>query len=173
MSAPRLPCVILSVRPAPGACPATGERTTHVAAWTALGTQLTDGNGRGRCPELQLLAAILEDALKVLSHCPLRHRGRAWRDFLEARQWLFEDNADWPFSFVNVCDLLGIDPVAVRHRLRPLIEIQTRPPTPAPHCSAAAEVSPAPAPAEPATAPVISPEAIERERFETVMWDEA
>ena len=36
----------------------------------------------------------------------------------EAEAWLFSDDAHWPFSFVNVCSALGIEPGYVRRDLK-------------------------------------------------------
>ncbi len=67
---------------------------------------------------MQLVAAIFEDAL----HCIIKNAGarqrRRRREFLKACEWILEDDTDWPFAFRNVCDLLGLDPMAVRERLQ-------------------------------------------------------
>lgn len=35
----------------------------------------------------------------------------------EVDDWFGSDTRDWPFSFVNVCRALGLDPSDVRHRV--------------------------------------------------------
>jgi hypothetical protein len=74
-----------------------------------------------------LVSAIFEDAL----HCVLRNvgaqRGRKRREFLEACDWFWSDDSAWPFAFVNVCDLLGIEGTAVRETLRTHIMTQHGP----------------------------------------------
>jgi hypothetical protein len=40
------------------------------------------------------------------------------RQSSEAFEWIASERRDWPFAFVNVCDLLGVDAKAVRKRLR-------------------------------------------------------
>jgi hypothetical protein len=60
--------------------------------------------------ERKLLFAVLEDAVR----CYLKNRdGDAARrkdpDFIEASKWLSSDEEIGPFSFVRVCDALGIN----------------------------------------------------------------
>lgn len=38
-------------------------------------------------------------------------------EFLEAEQWIFSTDWDWPFSFVNLCEAFGFDPAGVRQAL--------------------------------------------------------
>jgi len=82
-----------------------------------LPAQLTPLPAARRCPEIRLVAAMLEDAI----HCVLRNsdarRGPRWRDFIEAWDWLLDDGREWPFAFGNVCEILGLDASAVRERL--------------------------------------------------------
>jgi hypothetical protein len=59
--------------------------------------------------ERKLLFAVLEDAIR----CYLRYRdngeaGRNHPDYLEAAEWLSSDCEDSPFTFVGVCEGLGI-----------------------------------------------------------------
>jgi len=69
-------------------------------------------------PEKELLRAILEDAI----HCYRKYRAaknRTGREqFREAEEWIMGGGDDWIFSFVNVCELLGLDPQFVRRALR-------------------------------------------------------
>lgn len=59
------------------------------------------------------MAAVLEDAMDVFRH-PARHRRRQLR---ETETWLRSDDRSWLFSFVRVCETLGLDPHAVRASL--------------------------------------------------------
>lgn len=67
--------------------------------------------------ERRLMAAILEDALLCyrahLNTANVRRR----KLFRDAERWILADDY-WLFSFRNVCDILGIDPEAVRGELR-------------------------------------------------------
>jgi hypothetical protein len=35
----------------------------------------------------------------------------------EIRDWVFADDPEWPFSFVNACAAVGVDVVRLRHEL--------------------------------------------------------
>ena len=37
--------------------------------------------------------------------------------YLDAHRWVISDDCSWPFSFLNVCQLLHLAPDAVRHEL--------------------------------------------------------
>ena len=69
-------------------------------------------------PEKRLMLAVLDDALDIYrkhAHAP----GRRWRrSVAETESWLFSDDTSWPFSFVNVCQMLGIDVDWLRMQLR-------------------------------------------------------
>jgi hypothetical protein len=68
-------------------------------------------------PEKALLRAILEDAV----HCYRKYQpaqNRAARErFREAETWIIGSGTEWIFSFENVCQLLGLDPMYVRQKL--------------------------------------------------------
>jgi hypothetical protein len=66
---------------------------------------------RGRMGEFRLMAAVLEDALRVLRTEP---HGRLW---WEARAWLGSRDRSWPLSFERICDALDLDPDRVRRHL--------------------------------------------------------
>jgi len=64
-------------------------------------------------PEISLVAAIFEDAVRCVQRtCP----GVTNRQWLEAFEWIASERHDWPFAFVNICDFLGVDSSAVRAR---------------------------------------------------------
>jgi hypothetical protein len=64
--------------------------------------------------ERRLMLAVLEDAIGIF----LRHRkgadARRCRLFTETADWIASDDAESPFSFLGVCEVLGLEP----HRLR-------------------------------------------------------
>lgn len=73
-------------------------------------------------PEMRLLAAVLEDAVNcVVGNSNARTRPRR-QEFLKAYEWIWEDRSDWPFAYLNVCDVLGLDAGAVRARLQSFID---------------------------------------------------
>lgn len=59
---------------------------------------ITDHQG-----ERRLFLAVLEDALRVLAVFPVAHQV-----YSETREWFLSDDLQWPASFVNVCDYLGL-----------------------------------------------------------------
>lgn len=69
-------------------------------------------------PEKRLMAALLEDAVTCLTFNQPRYSRRQQKDFAEAHAWV-NDTADseWIFSFVNVCEALGMDPNYLRRGL--------------------------------------------------------
>lgn len=66
-------------------------------------------------PEKALLRAVFENALADLSRAPsTRRSARLW---LEAEAWLESDDL-WLYSFLNICEILALDPGAVRTAVR-------------------------------------------------------
>lgn len=91
--------------------------------YVAVPIQFFGAHGRKYCSEGEKLlrVAVLEDAVNcfhkhALSPPEVRRKRRL---FLEAEQWFFgEDEVDWPFSFENVCAVLGLNPDYIRRGLR-------------------------------------------------------
>jgi hypothetical protein len=69
-------------------------------------------------PEMRLATAIFEDAWQSVARAPSDRREGRGRDFREARDWFLDDSRSWPFAFLNLCELLALDPNAVRQSLR-------------------------------------------------------
>lgn len=70
--------------------------------------------GRSLEPEKELMLAILADAIEcILKYCaePIPLRAKL---FHEAREWLFDHEEKEPFSFLNVCETLDLDPGYLR-----------------------------------------------------------
>jgi hypothetical protein len=63
----------------------------------------------------RLMAAVLNDALAVIEQRGGRERRKVMR---ETEDWFASDDVTWPFSFRNVCAVLGVDPFAVRRVVR-------------------------------------------------------
>jgi hypothetical protein len=59
----------------------------------------------------RLMAAVLNDALAVIEHRDGPQRRKLVR---ETEEWFASDDVTWPFSFRNVCAVLGVDPAGVR-----------------------------------------------------------
>ena len=64
-----------------------------------------------------LMLAVLEDAVHCIERGRRRRGFRARRLAADAEAWVRSDSRDWPFSFVNVCEVLGFDADAFRKRL--------------------------------------------------------
>jgi hypothetical protein len=68
-------------------------------------------------PEAVLAAAVLKLAFEDLQ----KHRGssnvRNRRAFREAYVWVASNERRWPFSFLNVCDMLDLSPRTLRSKL--------------------------------------------------------
>jgi|SRR5215831_14257857 len=85
---------------------------------TMLPSQFHTARAKG--PAQALMAAVLEHALHDLSQPRTRtpslncQRRTARND---AVCFFESDDRHWPYSFVNICDVLGIDPGWVRQRL--------------------------------------------------------
>jgi hypothetical protein len=69
---------------------------------------------RSQAPEISLLTAMLEDAFCCVEGWV---RGVSPDQIREAHEWFTSDRRDWPFSFLNICDLLEMDAAAIRRRL--------------------------------------------------------
>ena len=69
-------------------------------------------------PERRLMMAMLEDAVSCLSKDPRRSPRQQKKSFDEAHSWVnANDNDGWVFSFINVCEALGLDPSYLRRGL--------------------------------------------------------
>lgn len=66
--------------------------------------------------ERALMRAVLEDAIRCLGGAggPMRLRPSL---AAEARRWVADEDRQWPYSFENICEALGLDPAHVRSRL--------------------------------------------------------
>ena len=70
------------------------------------------------CGEHRLALAVLEQALEDFT----KHHGTIdpirQRSFRRAHLWLLSDERRWPYSFLNLCELLDISSKTLRSRLR-------------------------------------------------------
>jgi hypothetical protein len=69
-------------------------------------------------PVAALLRAVLEDALTCFQSQFLTEGRRVQREAQEAEAWFLSKEEDWPFSFMAVCAVLGLEPEAIRQQLR-------------------------------------------------------
>jgi hypothetical protein len=87
---------------------------------TMLPSQWLDRRrGRGAdSGERRLMAAVLEDAVRVyLKHAGNRDASRL-EAFREVEEWFASPDSTWFYSFENVCSVLDIHPGYVRRGLR-------------------------------------------------------
>lgn len=68
--------------------------------------------------EAALMRAVLEDAIQCFQKQFVRKGRRVGRLAREAEEWFAADDPRWPFSFVNICDVLGLDPEYLRLGLK-------------------------------------------------------
>ncbi len=85
----------------------------------ALPSQFADIWHRSRSisPERSLGLAVLTEAVVDLQKYRFATRRRQQRLYWEAYQWVASGDRMWPFSFVNLCELNGMDPEASRQHL--------------------------------------------------------
>ena len=61
--------------------------------------------------------AVLEDAF-VCFHKQFETEERFTQRTREAEEWFFCNDSRWLFSFVSVCDVLGLEPEYIRKKLK-------------------------------------------------------
>ncbi|HVN85997.1 MAG TPA: hypothetical protein VMW17_14245 [Candidatus Binatia bacterium] len=68
--------------------------------------------------ERALMWAVFADGIE----CYRRSMGQTTRrerlDFRDAERWIMKNDWGWAFSFVNLCEMFGFNPAAVRSALR-------------------------------------------------------
>ena len=67
--------------------------------------------------EKALMLAVLEDGIRCFQEHLRNPRSNPRLLSQEAETWIKSVDYDWPFSFNNVCETLGIDPDALRSSL--------------------------------------------------------
>lgn len=68
--------------------------------------------------EIALMRAVLEDTLGCFQKQTVSSGRRVKRLAREAEAWLFANDYNWPFSFVNICAVLGLDSEYIRMGLK-------------------------------------------------------
>ena len=63
-------------------------------------------------PEKRLMFAILLDAVECFQEYAEQDRL-----FKDAEQWIFEDDHEWPYSFINICEAVDMNPKYLRKGL--------------------------------------------------------
>ena len=79
--------------------------------------QYYDHETSGRQPERSLMSAVLLDAVECFQKYLLLHDEYSNRLFREAENWILDNDREWLFSFINICEALAIDPHYLRKGL--------------------------------------------------------
>jgi hypothetical protein len=74
-------------------------------------------HGRAQSPERELAVSVLAQAAFDIEKCRGARHGRGRRIYSEAYNWVASDDRTWPYSFLNLCDTLGLSPAFLRARL--------------------------------------------------------
>lgn len=69
-------------------------------------------------PEKRLMLAVLEEGVGTFQKYALSRDRAGQRMFIEAEEWFESDEIEWPYSFVNICHVLGIEVGYLRGGLR-------------------------------------------------------
>ena len=64
--------------------------------------------------ERELMIAVLSDAIECFWKYRKSRAALAIRLYQEAKSWLFADTENHPFSFLNICQTLGLEPSYIR-----------------------------------------------------------
>jgi hypothetical protein len=67
--------------------------------------------------ERALMWAVLTDAIECYRRNAHARSALRRAEFKDAQRWVFSTDWDWPFSFVNLCEVFGFDPDGVRRAL--------------------------------------------------------
>jgi len=79
-----------------------------------LNDVIKGGRVHGVRPERRLMVAVLADAIGCFQKNRMARNAKKRRLFLEAEEWIRSEDIEWPFSFRNICDVLGVDAEALR-----------------------------------------------------------
>lgn len=95
-----------------------GERTARLFESDILAAyDFASYSQPGYRPEERLMMAVLSDALLCLQKYHLASDKQGRKNFTDAEQWVLDNGNQWPFSFANICDTLGISPGYLRGQL--------------------------------------------------------
>jgi hypothetical protein len=78
------------------------------------------GKEAGATNERGLMLAILRDAVECYQKYALARDPQGEDLHRDAAEWIFSNDREWPFSFENICDVLGVSAEYVRVGLAPL-----------------------------------------------------
>jgi hypothetical protein len=78
------------------------------------------GKEAGAVNERGLMLAILRDAVECFQKYALARDPQGEDLHRDAAEWIFSNEREWPFSFENICDVLGVSAEYIRAGLAPL-----------------------------------------------------
>jgi hypothetical protein len=61
-------------------------------------------------PERRLMLAVLQEAVDCYQENIFGRGRKQEQAFKDADDWFFDNNHDWPFSFINICETCDLDP---------------------------------------------------------------
>jgi hypothetical protein len=85
----------------------------------ALPAQFKDIWYRSRAisPERSLVLSVMWQAVLDLHKFRFAQRRQQQRLYMEAYEWVASEDRGWPFSFVNLCEMLNMHPGVTREQL--------------------------------------------------------
>jgi hypothetical protein len=69
------------------------------------------------CPERKLAVAVFSQAANDLRKFRHARRGAGYSVYADARNWITSNDRKWPYSFLNLCDVLHLAADAIRAEL--------------------------------------------------------
>lgn len=75
---------------------------------------LWHGTAHASTPERALATSVLWQALNDLQKFRYARWRRRQRLYMEAYRWVASNDRSWPYSFLNICDALGLSADALR-----------------------------------------------------------
>lgn len=71
----------------------------------------------GMVRERRLMLAVLQDAVECYQKYALARDPRGVELFKDASIWIESGEREWPFSYENICEVLGLNPEYIRKGL--------------------------------------------------------
>lgn len=98
------------------------ELRYHARGQSDLSAAIEESCDRGRwrqgLGEYALVEAVLRAAIHEYQKFAGHRTRREARLFREVHQWFLADDGAWDFSFINVCEILDIEPSCIRTGLK-------------------------------------------------------
>ncbi|MFI5364587.1 MAG: hypothetical protein ACHQ4J_03090 [Candidatus Binatia bacterium] len=68
-------------------------------------------------PERALAVSVLWQAVSDLQKYRVARWGKRQRLYRDAHRWVVSNDREWPYSFINICEALGLSPQSLRAQL--------------------------------------------------------